>query len=58
MQSKRNRTAVGETTLLGSIAYGLLQLARIHADDVVIDPMGGVGTICVGTRPRGLPVAR
>lgn len=54
--SKRNRTAMGETTLLCSIAYGLLHLAHIQPGDIVLDPMGGVGTICVGACFEAIPI--
>jgi len=47
VQSKRNRSSLGETTLSSAISYCLCQYADIAPGDIVLDPLGGVGTICI-----------
>ncbi|KAH3759476.1 replication factor C subunit 2 [Pelomyxa schiedti] len=42
---KRNRVALGRTSLKPSIAYGMLRAASITDGDFVCDPMCGCGTI-------------
>lgn len=53
MQSNRNKTEKGPggwmcTSLNASCAYNLNRLAKIKPGDVVLDPMGGLGTIPIG----------
>jgi 23S rRNA G2445 N2-methylase RlmL len=43
--SIRNRVVCGPTTLDAANAYALLKWANIQPGDVVLDPMGGAGTI-------------
>lgn len=49
VQGKRNRSSLGETTLQSSIAFGLIKSCDIRPGNVILDPLGGVGTICIGT---------
>eukprot|EP01130_Rhizamoeba_saxonica_P006967 TRINITY_DN278_c1_g1_i2.p1 TRINITY_DN278_c1_g1~~TRINITY_DN278_c1_g1_i2.p1 ORF type:complete len:306 (+),score=51.65 TRINITY_DN278_c1_g1_i2:85-918(+) len=43
--SKRNRSAVGVTTLNSAICFCMCKLADIQPFEIVVDPLAGVGTI-------------
>eukprot|EP01125_Pyxidicula_operculata_P017510 TRINITY_DN6130_c0_g5_i1.p1 TRINITY_DN6130_c0_g5~~TRINITY_DN6130_c0_g5_i1.p1 ORF type:complete len:325 (-),score=42.47 TRINITY_DN6130_c0_g5_i1:223-1197(-) len=43
--SKRNRVEMGRTTLNAALSYSMCQLADIQPGQLVVDPMGGVGSI-------------